>query len=312
MTKPATLSRKMADGTICRTGPHCKRHGNLTSASTVQQQLVAARKVVTEKIKTLPLPEGTTRSSQNTTNPDWAKPLYEQSRKVEETLTDRQAQVLYHYRMAGSRRINAYLRGGQEGHKTIYVKDHGTSGYVPTQESIDEDYVSTQKISAELDEILSHETPLPQGTVLYRAIKIDDTIPDNMTALQFLKNKFKIGDVYEDKAHMSTSADPDYMTFFGRKRIKAKGKHMVFEIVAKKGLPIFEENYSKEPHTPKDGSIQTFEREVLLNRNHKYRVVGVKNVTFAHAYPESLRGWGSSVNELPSKASYPVVQLEQL
>lgn len=308
-----TLARKMPDGTICRTGPGCKRHGGANNSSsltsTVEKQLNAARKAVSEKVKSLPFPEGSSRKGKNTSDPEWALNLYEQSREIEDNMELDAARALSWYKISGYKQLNGYLRGGREGHKKAYISMHNERA---PQEHIDEDYKSIQRMSSSLDKAFDHEVDLPEGTLLYRSIKIDDQIPEGMSPLAYLKEKYAVGNIIQDDAYISTSADPDYMTFFGRKRIKAKGQHMAFEIVAKRGLPVFDEGFGEKAHHLNDGSIQSFEREILLNRGTKFRIVGVKNVTFASSYPEHLGRYGSTLYHCPKKVTLPVIQLEQI
>jgi hypothetical protein len=305
--------RVMADGTICRTGPSCKRHNfaqNNSLTSRISQQLVQARKAVSEKNQSLPFPEGNKRVGKNISDPDWAKKLYIESNEIETKLTDQESGSLGWYRMGGYGQVNALLRNGREGHRKTYEKEFNRPN--ASNKEVEEYYDNVKNHVKNIDQALKHERTFNEPTLVYRGVRIEEQIPEGTTVLQYVKNKYKVGDTITEKGYVSTSADSDYMSFFGRKRVKAKGPHVVYEIIAKKGLPVFEANRTSKPYQPQDGNIQTFEREILLNRDSKFRVVGVKNVSFQHSYDEHLRGWGSFVNDCPNKVSYPVVQLEQI
>jgi hypothetical protein len=311
-----TSTRRMPDGTICRTGPGCKRHGGATTVTLqndIGKRLETARKAVKERDKSLPFPEGTKRVGLNKTDPDWALDLHNQSQEIDDSLDVSSANGLGWYRMGGYIATNAFLRGGKEAHDKAVLKDMGSSSSSVSEEYLKSSYERTVRHVEQVDQVFkdhqkTFDTPMP----VYRAIRVEEEIPEGVSTLQYIKDKYKPGSEVVENSYVSTSADSDYMAFFGRKRVKAKGTHIVYEIIAKKGLPIFQRGYGATPSRPSDGDIQSFEREILLERGSKFRVVGVKNASFEHSYSQENQGLGSYVRDCPKKVTFPVVQLEQI
>ena len=228
-----TVSRKMPDGTVCRTGPGCKRHSPSSSSlkKTITEQLNIARKAVKEKDKVLPFPTGNKRLGLNESNPDWALDLYNQSETIENTLDDETSNSLRWYRMSGYVQLNGYLRGGREGHEKALrevLTEDLPSDYV------NKDYENVKEHVERIDTVFEKVEPFDKPVVVYRAVKVEDKIPDGMSALQYAKDKFTVGSTVTENGYVSTSADSDYMSFYGRRRVKVKGQHIVYEIIAKK------------------------------------------------------------------------------
>jgi hypothetical protein len=299
----------MPDGTICRKGPGCRLHDPAVKhavSDDISKQLDKARKAASDKDKQLPFPEGNKRTGLNTSNPDWADDLYNQSFKLEEEIKYDYLTSIGWYRSGGARQINSLLRGGREGHAKAVL--HERVGKA-TEEFIDSSYKTTKRHIEEMDQSLKHAKTFKEPLLVYRASLVGEEIPKGVSVLQYAKDKYTVGSEFVEKNYSSTSADPDCMTLFGRKRAKAKGKHIVFEIVAKKGLPVLPERPKSDPHPSKarQGDIQSYEKEVILDRGSKFRVVGVKNVVFKSSHGDNRYSW-----DTPDQVTFPVVQVEQI
>lgn len=321
---------RMPDGTVCRSGPNCRRHGKQSLAASIQTQIVEAKRQAqtVSSTKASLFPEGKKRSGLNGSKPNWANELFDQSMEVEDIMDAQDNTAVPHYRGTIAKDLNAYLRGGLQGFKDRLNKKDDYDPEVVAQNDATDWTRTVQRfdeLTEEIDAWFEHEKTWDEPKLLYRAISFYNNDLGGKTLLQYANETFKPGAVIEDKAFVSTSADPDFMLFFGRRGWYKKQQHIVFEIAAKKGLPVLDTRngrYSRDPEKrsqPTDGDLQSFEREVLLKRGTKFRVVGVKNLNFEHTYNEydGDDGWGNlrinrSVYALPKKKTYTVVQLEQI
>lgn len=297
----------LPDGSRCYSGPNCRRHfGNV--ADSVLGQLKHAQ-VKVEQIKAGLFPKGSKRLGLNTDDPDWASEWYDLSREIESGFDVTEKNAIKGYAMGSYISVNALLRKGWDGMADAVRKD--LNGSRVSDETITEYGNRAESIINSLDRIFKrNEVAFNEPVVVYRAIHVSN-VQDGETVLDSVKRTHKIGDVLEDKGFVSTSLDSDYMTFFGRKRNKERYGHpVVYEILAKRGLPVLEESFGEQPARVESGSIQSFEREVLLNRGSKFKVVGVKQVTFQHSYTsDTLR---SNHSDLPKRLTVPVVQVVQI
>lgn len=300
----------------CHTGSTCRLHGSHNALNTVAQQIATVKKQQKETLtqKQNLFPQGNLRRKENLTQDEF-KELYDISRQIEDHAENNNYYLYDSIRKyVGTSYIyyNPYLREGVEGLRKALMKEQ--RGREVKENTLNSYVDMCEEAKNEMDECFqTYEQTFKEPKLLYRAINItDDKNPDE-TPLAYVKRTYQPGAIIEDSAYVSTTNDPDYMTFFKRRPRSGKPKkhNIVFEIVATKGLPVFEKSYSKEnPHHIQKSSIQSYEREVLLNRNTKFRVVGVKNVTFEHSYN---KGYGLGFfSDVPDKATFPVVQLEQI
>lgn len=298
--------RVLPDGSRCYSGSSCKRHGGNVADMIANQLKVLKKKTATVEASEFPV--GSLRTGLNGTSPDWAEPLYDASRAVEKGLSKEMQNSLRSYAMGSYVSVNSLLREGNEGMEKEVRDDFKHS--TVSDELLEEYRIRAEKITQDLDRAFAeHEVSFAEPIVLYRAVHVN---PQGKTPLQHIKSSHKIGDIVEDSGFVSTSADSDYMSFFGRNRVKKHGAVVVYEILAKKGLPIFRETLKEEEGRSRieQGNIQSYEREVLLNRGSKFKVVNVKNVTFEHSY--NNKDLGYSYGDLPKKMTVPVIQVIQL
>ena len=137
--------------------------------------------------------------------------------------------------------------------------------------------------------------PLPEPIVVYRGIGMNN-FPDEITSIsdeslvdEYLQDKYPVGETIEIPEYMSTSADPA----IGH-RFAGLGKSVILEIRTKRAVPV--------------GMVSAWdvdEREFVVNRNGKYKVLGVhKKVTYEDVYVKS-RATG------PHNKNVTVIQLEE-
>ena len=138
--------------------------------------------------------------------------------------------------------------------------------------------------------------PLPEPVVLYRGIGMNN-FPDEITSISdpavvndYLQDKYPVGETIEIPEYMSTSADPA----IGH-RFAGLGQSVVLEIKTKRAVPV--------------GMVSAWdvdEREFVVNRNGKYKVLGVhQKVTYEDVYTKS-RMTG------PHNKNVTVIQLEEI
>ena len=292
--------------TICRTGPGCRLHSPAQSILQVTK---------TRNIQTLNqfFPQTKTREP----NPEsfYAK-FYTLSRDIEKLANQQLEKTTGHhpsyYTRSGYEIINAYLREGEQGFNTQYAK------YANLDPNRTHDYTKPlQEVKQDIqimDEWFNrYQQKFDKPVLTYRAIDLTNKLGDKETLYDYAKRTYTPGLEINDKAYVSTSIDPAFMTFF-KKPNKKTQKHVVFEILTHTGLPMFNNNYLNNDTAHEIGrysSLQDFEREILLNRDTKFMVVGVKNVSFTHNYPQVATIGNHNLRGIPQTASYPVVQLIQ-
>lgn len=307
--------RVMPDGSRCYSGPNCSRHSAAGSsvAEVVGKQLKEAKQAVKRATGStgVVFPAGGKRVGSNTVNPGWAESLYKQSRLLEETIEGEEKglyDAVWAYTGVGYKRINAYLHNGEDFMREQYSKEFSA---LISAESVESMVERTREDIAAMGRAFQHEVVFDEPLTLYRAASFvvpqgDDEKGGSL--LDQVKATYKVGSVVERAGYSSASADPDCMLFYAREKHGAIPTRIVFEIVAKRGLPILAKGRGDTPWVPREGDIQSFEREVLLNRDSKFRVVNVRSVTFEHSFTSE----GPSTGGIPSRFRFPVIQVEQL
>lgn len=124
-----------------------------------------------------------------------------------------------------------------------------------------------------LDEVISYAQErrknlgLNTERTLYRFVPV----PHGVTSSQFLGKYFDEGYVYRDKAYMSSTHDLGY-AIAGLQRLKRQPtpqQGIILELKTKRG-------FSMQEQTPRSGSIQSLEHEVLLPREMPLEIVNVR------------------------------------
>lgn len=302
----------LSDGSKCYSGPDCRRHGGQSSSAPVSLlESIEAKLGVARREAGSVFPTGRTRVGLNGSDPEWALGFYELAEGVKETIPKDVYNAVRTYQMTSAGDMNRLLRGGVDAIRNRLAYVYGDK---LTDENVADEVEHLERYTARMDEVFEHEVVFDEPLIVYRAASF--THGGTGSVLENVKEHFKPGDEFVEDAFVSTSLDSDYMSFYGRSRVKKKGPQVVFEVVARRGLPLTPLRVTRPgaPLTsvPTPGSIQSFEREVLLNRGSKFRVVGVKNVTFEHSYPKELLANSMHTGGLPKKATFPVVQVEQV
>lgn len=210
------------------------------------------------------------------------------------SLTDDEASAISQYTGHAHEYVNAYHREGPAGVEN-YVRNRYSPSVVPHNEDTFNQYVSyATSATKNLDSIFAkHERINNNKRVLYRAQHVKGEVN------AWLDKNIKVGETYSDKAYVSTSLDSDYVLVHGGKEPE---QTVVFEILTNKGIPI---------HNPKSspGNVSYAEREVLLNRESKFKVVNVTTATYKTTWPEGKPKGHSAYKDALPKTRFTVVQL---
>lgn len=100
------------------------------------------------------------------------------------------------------------------------------------------------------------------------------TLQDMRITEKYLKENFKVGSEVTFPTYLSTSIDASLMA--NNIREEDQNSHIVFEIFSKKGIIT-----EPTPLAQEQGYVQTYEREVTLPRNLKFKVTSIsRNVKF--------------------------------
>lgn len=149
---------------------------------------------------------------------------------------------------------------------------------------------------SELDRVFSNLEEGGRRRVLYRSFRVPSGDVGG-----YVNSHYRLGDVVEEKSYLSTSADSDYMLTYNN---HLNHQQFVFEILTDRGVTLH------NPVHEHEGSVDFMEREVLLPRGLKFKVVGVhKNVKYELSDPSFL---GRRQRKPLSESKFWVVQLEQI
>jgi hypothetical protein len=207
-------------------------------------------------------------------------------------LSTAEANALYWHTSDGSGVLNDIIhkKENQKSNKWTYenlIKRSGAGRKYP--QAMIKNQIKT------LDGIFAKH-PLQEPIVVYRGIGMNN-LPDEITSIsdpaivsEYLQDKYPVGETIEIPEYMSTSADPA----IGHK-FAGLGLSVVLEIKTKRAVPV--------------GMVSAWdvdEREFVVNRNGKYKVLGVhQKVTYEDVYVKS-RATG------PHNKNVTVIQLEEV
>lgn len=100
-------------------------------------------------------------------------------------------------------------------------------------------------------------------------------VPSGITPEEFMEKYLQEGGGFQEKGYMSTTADPEFIMAhisdrLGKKKMdkKANDAYVIMEILTKKGHSIQPREESRA------GDVQSLEKEILIQRNAKFRIVG--------------------------------------
>lgn len=230
------------------------------------------------------------------------KSLIQESESWRDSLPEKEEFAVHWYSMHGFESVNAALRGGWSGEEFLAKKNEMTrlSAYAEFG-----GYENMVKQNIDLiDSALNKAPRTPEPRILYRSI----TIPragDQAQALDVAKAKFAPGQTVTFPSYLSTSVDSDLMVYNAHRHNTKPEDVIVFEMLSSRGVSMQGKGL---------GSIQNHEREVLMPRDSKMKVVKILDkVTFESTRPLPGRynsdGWLNTFARLPKRARVTVVQL---
>lgn len=331
----------MPDGSICWTGAKCRRHGayftkNPLKKNTQQRELnknpethldkweaelrAQANKIygtIYENLLEtgqLTYEEETFQNSRNIRkglngeNKTKLNHLDGEAIQVRMELTKEEKDTLSHYQ-SSYEFVNAYLRNGREGINSLtYLQrtsPHPTKPNTVADETLDRyEQMAKDRITALDDTLAQHARRNTNNQILYRAFFLtEEAGTGTQTPQEYVETNYPVGKTIEDKGYMSTTNDSDYMLNYNPQLYE---KQIVFEIKTNKGTVL---------HNPAEygGSIGAHERETLLPRGMRYKVVNVTQAKYQTTYSEEEIEKARRRNSKTQKQqTFTVVQLEEI
>jgi hypothetical protein len=307
-----TKGVRQADGTICRKGPTCKRHG---LAATIHRQLQEAQNKVPsksepEKVSAFVHPllkdgNHVRKGLNSEENAHLVEKLHQDTDDLLSSLDVPTRNNLFRYAHDAFRYVNNYLIGGKQYIADVYLRRKKTK--------LADDFLESQVSAAQrhipvIDSVFKQYEathPNQEERVLYRSFRVlppegkKKTGPKDVD--DFVQQTYKVGDTITNKAYTSTSMDSDFMLVDAANKPE---EIIVHEIVSKKGIPLFK-RYSSN-----NKSIQNAEKEILLPRESTFRVVNVTKATFKSSYRDQynlpFNVYGGS---MPNSKKFTVIQM---
>lgn len=231
------------------------------------------------------------------------KALYEEMKAYEAQWSEETQVALKVYTMNHYLPLNAILRGPS------YLKEYlmGTpeGALMSTEEREHYAKVTAEKFFGVLDkafELVPEDAPVRKTYRLYQ-------VPPGIKPEEYIEHYFNEGDGYHEKAYMSTSADPEFITGLAMRNsdFQENKKYIAIEVVSNKGISL----QPKETSTA--GHIQSKEKEVLLPRGMKFRIAGINtNQTFRFTTDRSdVVSYSDGEGIIPPGTEYtiPTIQL---
>lgn len=226
--------------------------------------------------------------------------LDNEARELQASLSKDDRFILNLYGGMGSAHVNAYLRGGEAGVRA-YVTRHDEPG-VPVDEKEVESYLElAQKNTARMDATFAaHPRAEINARVLHRSIEL----PQGMDAQAFIEANYPVGAEVTERSYLSTSIDSDNVLLHTAGH---EERHIVFEILSDEGLPLHRTGEFAGTVGP-----GAFEREVLLNRNSKFKVISHGAATYESTHENVRPDSHNRHHGAKKRQRYSVVQLQQV
>lgn len=325
-----SYEKLMADGTVCRTGPACKRHGSASASgmnsflSSLKARIAAPKSDVAyeSSYSNQSLPDATFSSTKilkgvnayykgrvdesdegyedtQASKPAALRQLDLESKEFAETMPQELRDTISHY-VSSYEFVNNYLRTGEQGIRDYLNTYKNPEIFFPDMNKSVAEYVEMAKVRVQnMDEAFNtYKRPEQNVRRLFRS----ELIPKGTSIEQHLAN-FSPETVITNPSYTSTSVDSDYMLVFNAPH-ENKNRIVVYEMLSKDGIPV---------HTYDDfpGSPSFSEREVLLARGTSFKVKNVTTRKFISSYPDKKPAGSHGSKGIPS-AEYVVVQMEQV
>jgi len=257
---------------MCRTkelgGRRCPQHTDPVKHAAYnarRRELYAAKK--NQKSSTQPLESllpaihktrvyGVTENSRYTQE---AEEYYEKMKK--ETLTALNSDDFY---------VQIMLDEHDEPDELMSLNGYSTSGYQTIRSYLSHPDSFEPSASAKLDKTIKgidsaiERAPKVEPRLLYRGIKIPAFVEDENVS-SWVEEKFPVGEVIAQDNYVSTSVNPYMASYFGETNYNAEAQRSILmEIVSSNGAPLGE-----------DISANAHEREILLSRKSRFKIVAV-------------------------------------
>lgn len=303
-----------ADGSICRKGADCQRHGTGRKASSTSPSMSPAEQILKqiEKAKransitpTHPLfPVGNVirKGLNNPSDTTVLDALDTEANNFRAELSNDEGDAIAKYSMTAYDYVNSYLRGGSEG-LVEYLKNSEKIAS-PSQANVDKHIEYSENIIPHLDSAFAkYDSHAKKNRLLYRGFRVKNPNGSKTTSADidaYVSQHYPVGKTITNKAYVSTSADADYMLAFTRRHPE---QVIVHEIVSKKGIPLHESGWRN------GNKINDAEREILLARGTKFKVVAIKKATFESTYPQGRPIFSPFFMNVPKKKRYTIIQM---
>ena len=228
--------------------------------------------------------------------------------QVRMEMTQEEKDTLSHYQ-SSYEFVNAYLRNGREGINSLtYLQrssPHPTKPNTVSDETLDRYEEMAKERILKLDDTLTiHSRKNTNNQILYRAFFLtEEAGTSHLTPQEYVETHYPIGKTIEDKGYMSTTNDSDYMLNYNPHLYE---KQIVFEIKTSKGTVL---------HNPAEssGSIGASERETLLPRGMKYKVINITKAKYQTTYnDEDIQKAKRRNSKIQKQQMFTVVQLEEI
>lgn len=336
-----STGKRMPDGSVCWTGATCRRHGSYFTKNPFKKlaqvkELNKEPETLREKFESeylehinqiyghiydtllktgeLKYEEESFQNSRNVRrglngdNKTKLNQLDGEAIQVRMEITKEEKDTLSHYQ-SSYEFVNAYLRNGREGINSLtYLQrssPHPTKPNTVSDETLDRYEKMAKERITKLDNTLKvHARKNTNNQILYRAFFLtEEAGTSHLTPEQYVDTHYPIGKTIEDKGYMSTTNDSDYMLQYNPHLYE---KQIVFEIKTNKGTVL---------HNPAEssGSIGSNERETLLPRGMKYKVVNVTKAKYQTTYSDTEIEKVRRKNPKTQKQqTFTIVQLEEI
>lgn len=222
-----------------------------------QFQVAGGKKAVPEHIKSLLTPLGEpVRGASEQDRIQRTREMFNEHEEWMNQLTDEERDAVYYYVSMGYEPVNRIARG--RGY-TAWLREHR---FLDSADHI-RDYA--QRSIDSLDHAFSKSPDGAEARRLYRFFRV----PAGVSTQEYVKRYMVEGSGFRDKGFLSTTEDPEFLMTHIDHRNKGKGTkgYIVMEIVSRQGLSLQPEPESSHM------DVQSLEREVLLPRQTKLRIV---------------------------------------
>lgn len=198
--------------------------------------------------------------------------LHERHERWREQLSEDERDAVISYSFTAFESINSHLR-----RKSVREKNMSREEHLKRR-----DYTARQV--DRIDSALRKGEDFQAPQRLFRVY----ALPHGVSAEQFLERYMREGESFKDSAYLSTTKDPEFAMAKIQAERRGTGKrvprnHIVLEIISSRGRSM------QRKERESTSTIQSLEKEVILPRNTKLRIAGVRpsqRYTYASDRPE--------------------------